>query len=86
METSKIAKQMIEYQRTLFENTYKVMTVIQDYSGNMIQGYLKQFPWMTEDSRKPLVDSFEFLKTARNDYKKAIDQGFDRWEKQADDN
>jgi hypothetical protein len=86
MEASKITKQMIGFQKAMFENTYTVMTVIQDYSGNMMHGYLKQFPWITEETRKPLADSIEFLKTARNDYKKAVEQGFERWEEQAEIN
>jgi hypothetical protein len=86
MESANIAKQVIGFQRAMFENTYTVISVMQDYSGSMMHGYLKQFPWMTESTRKPLVDSLEFLKTARNEYKKAVDQGFDSWVEQTESN
>lgn len=76
METTKITKQMIGFQKALFDNTYSAMSVMQDYSENMTIGFLKQFPWVTEESRKPLDDSMEFFKTARRDYKKAVDQGY----------
>jgi len=76
METAKITKQMIGFHKALFDNTYSAMSVMQDYSGNMLLGYLKQFPWVTDESKKPLDNSIGFFKSARRDYKNAVDQGY----------
>lgn len=78
METVKITKQIIGFQKALFDNTYSAMSVMQDYSENMAMGFLKQFPWVSEESKKPLDDSMEFFKTARKDYKNAVDQGYSK--------
>jgi hypothetical protein len=69
---------MIGFQKALFDNTYSAMSVMQDYSENMAIGFLKQFPWVSEESRRPLDDSLDFFKTARKDYKKAVDQGYSK--------
>jgi hypothetical protein len=80
MEPNKFAKQMVSYQRILFDNTYNAATVVQDNTENLINACLKQFPWLTEEARKPFNDSFTFMKSAREDYKKTVDQGFDNFE------
>lgn len=79
METPKIAKQVIGFQKTMFDNTYNAITVMQDNTENMMTGFLKQFPWVTEEVTKPLNDSITFTKKARDDYKKIVDQGFDKF-------
>lgn len=78
METLKIAQQVLSFNKTVFDNTYTGMTVMQEYSENMINGYLRQFPWITEENTKPLFDSIDFMKKAREDYKSAVDQGFEK--------
>jgi hypothetical protein len=54
---------------------------MQEYSENMVDGFMRQFPWVTEQNQKPLKDTMEFMKKARTDYKKVVDQGFDQLEK-----
>jgi hypothetical protein len=81
METPKIMKQMIGFQKALFDNTFSAVIVMQDNSEKMMNGFLKEIPWVTEEAKKPLNDSLAFIKKARDDYKKAIDQGFDQLEK-----
>lgn len=80
METLNIAKQVINFNKTVVDNTFTGITVMQEYSENMIDGYLRQFPWITEENKKPLFDSMDFFKKAREDYKSAVDQGFAKLE------
>lgn len=80
METANIAKQVISFQKSLFDNTYNAVTAMQDNSENMMNGILKQFPWVTEEVKKPLNESIASIKKTRNDYKKTVDQGFDKLE------
>ena len=84
METQKIAKQMIDFQRTMFNNTCNAVTVIQDNSESMMNGYLKQFPWLTDEARKPLNDSMTFFKESKNNYQKIVDEGFQNLTKMID--
>ena len=78
MEHSKFIKQMIDFQRVLFDNTNNTFSVMQDNSEKMITGFWDQFTWVTKDTKKPFNDSFKFVKTAQEDYRKTIDQGFDK--------
>ncbi len=83
MEMTKITKQMIDYQKAAIDQTFQGMILLQDYSENMMNTALKQFPWVTEETKKPLDDSMEVFKKTRNDYKKVIDQGFAKLEEMA---
>ncbi|MGB3224362.1 MAG: hypothetical protein WBB23_16295 [Desulforhopalus sp.] len=80
METVKMTKQMIDFQKTVFDNTFNGVVFMQDYSQNMLDGFMRQFPWVTEQNQKPLKDTVELMKKARTDYKKAVDQGFHQLE------
>jgi hypothetical protein len=80
METIKMTKQMIDFQKAVFNNTFNGIAFMQDYSQNMMDGFMRQFPWVTEQNQKPLKDTVELMKKARTDYKNAVDQGFNQLE------
>jgi hypothetical protein len=80
MEMTKITKQMIAYQKAAVDQTFQGMTIVLDYSETVMNTALKQFPWVTEEARKPLNDSMDVLKKTRDEYKKVIDQGFAKLE------
>lgn len=81
MDTAKITKQIIDFQKSAFDNSLSGINAMQDLTENMMDGYLGQMPWVTDENKKPINESFKIMKTAREDYKKAIHQGFDRLEK-----
>lgn len=76
MEAETIAKQIIGFHRTMFNNTCNAITVMQDSSESMMNGFLKQFPWITDDARKPLNDSISFMKESNKNYQKMVNEGF----------
>ena len=78
METAKINRKMVGFHKALFDNTHAAVNVVQEYSGNMARGFVRQMPWATEEMCKTLDDSLAFWKTARNQYRKAVDQGYDK--------
>ncbi len=80
METAKIANQMIGFQKTVFNNTFNAMAIVQDQTENMLNGFLGQFPMVTEDAKKQMKESIEFTKKARDDFKKAVDDGYAKFE------
>lgn len=80
METAKLTKQILNYQKTAFENTFTGFSAFTTYSENVLDGFLRQFPWVTEEYCKPIYDSIEIMKTNRDDYKKLVDDGFSKLE------
>lgn len=80
METAKFAKQTLGFQKTIFENSFNAMIMAQDQTEKMVNSYLDQLPWVTEDSKKSLHTSLDMAKKARDDFKKAVEDGFVKFE------
>lgn len=76
MEHTQITKQMLNFNKTVFDNTYMGVTVMQNLSENMMDGFLRQFPWMTEENKKPIKESFQYFRNMGDSCKEAVDQSF----------
>ena len=80
MDTTQIAKQTLTFQRTVFDNSFKAMIMVQDQTEKMVGGYLDKLPWVTEEQKRSMQDSINMAKQARDDFKKAIEDGFGKFE------
>ena len=80
METAQFAKQTLTCQKTMFDNTFNVMITAQDQSERMFDSYLEKLPWVTEEAKKSMQSSLDMAKKARDDFKKAVEDGFSRFE------
>lgn len=80
METSRFAKQTMVFQKTLFENTFNALAMIQDQNEIIVSSYLEQLPWMSEDAKNSLKKSSEMAKKSRDEFKKAVEDGYRKFE------
>ena len=80
MDTTQMAKQTLNFQKTIFTNSYNAMVLAQEQTEKMFSSYLEQLPWATEDGKKTLTSSVEMTKKARDDFKKAVDEGYAKFE------
>lgn len=80
METTQFAKQTLAFQKTIFENSFNAMIMVQDQTEKMLNSYLDQLPWVTEEGKKSLKGSVDMAKQARETFKKAVEEGFDKFE------
>ena len=80
METAKFAKQTLGFQKSIFENSFNAVIIAQDQTEKMVSNYLEQLPWVTADGKKSLQSSIEIAKKARDDFKKAVEDGFSKFE------
>ena len=74
------ARQMIDFQKTTFDNTYDTIVKIQDQAEKMTFDVLAQMPWVTEEGKKALGESVRMFKNVRDDYKKVVTDGFTKME------
>jgi polyhydroxyalkanoate synthesis regulator phasin len=80
MEMQKMGKQLINFQKSLFENSYHAMNMVFEQTENMVNSFLKQMPMVPEESKKAMDDVLVFYKKSRDDFKKAVDDGFTKME------
>jgi len=81
MEITGITKQIIDFQKASFDCALSGAITLQEYSENVMDGFLSKFPWMNEESIKTINTSRQMLKTSTEEYKKIVHQGFAELEK-----
>lgn len=80
MENVQFAKQTLSFQKTVFENSFNAMVMAQDQMETVFSGFIEQLPWATDESKKSMQTSMGAAKKARDDFKKAVEEGFTRFE------
>lgn len=80
MDSAKIAKQMIDFQKTTFDNTFSAMVMLQEQTERMAGTLLDQATWMPEEGRKAVNDWVKAYKKGREDFKKSVDENFKKVE------
>jgi hypothetical protein len=67
---------MVQYYKSVFENAYSMVSLLQDYSTNISATLLSQVPWFPEDAKNAIQETADLFKEARANYKMAMDDGF----------
>jgi hypothetical protein len=80
MDSAKIAKQMIDFQKTMFDNTYSGMVLVQEQTERMAVSLLDQATWMPAEGRNAINGWVDAFKKGREDFKKGVDENFKRVE------
>jgi hypothetical protein len=80
MDTTQMANQSLSFQKTVFSNSYNAIVTAQDQTEKMLNNYIEKLPWGTDEGKKSLASSVEMGKKARDDFKKAVDEGYAKFE------
>ena len=80
MDSAKIAKQMIDFQKTTFDNTFSAMVMMQEQTERMANTLLEQATWLPEEGKKAIDDWVKAYKKGREDFKKTVDENFKKVE------
>ena len=80
MDQSQFAKQMIDFQKTSFDNVYNSMVMLQDHTEKLTSTVVEQATWIPEESSRLVAQWIKIFKKGRNDYKLAVDDIFTRIE------
>jgi polyhydroxyalkanoate synthesis regulator phasin len=76
MDPKQIAKQMIQFSKTSFDNTFDAMTALQEQTEKMMAMYLDQAPLLPEEGKKVINDWLKTYKKGRMDFKAAVDENY----------
>jgi len=80
MDPLKITKQMIDFNKASFDNTFTAMVLLQEQTEKMVNAFMEQATWLPGEGRKALNEWVETVKKGREDFKKVVDQGFGKVE------
>ncbi len=76
MDNKLIGKQMIEFNKSAFDNSFKAMTMVYEQNEKMLEAFLGQASWLPEDGRKALKEWMESYKKGCQDFKKIVDDNY----------
>ena len=80
MDQKAMLKQMVEFNKTTFDNSFKTMVMLQEQTEAMVNTLLGQATWLPEEGKKVINDWVKAFKKGRDDYKKLVDQSFTKVE------
>ncbi len=79
-EPGKMAKQMIEFQKTAFENAFSAMVMIQGQTEKIADQFLTKNSVIPEEGQKMINEWRLSFKKGRDDFKKSVDENFKKME------
>ena len=76
MEPNLLLKQMLEFNKTAFDNSFTAMLTIQEQNAKMVDTFVEQATWMPEEGKKLIRDWVNAYKKGCQDFKKTADENY----------
>ena len=76
MKNKIIARQLIEFHKSTFDNTFDSLTALQQQTENMIQAFLMQAGWLPSEGREVINQWVDIYKKGQIDFKKTMDENY----------
>ncbi len=76
MDQKQLVKQMIEFNKTVFDNTFSAMTVLQDQTEKIVLRFMEKAPWFPDDGKKALNDWLNTYKNGCENFKAAANENY----------
>ncbi len=81
MMDNRMAKQVIEFQKATFDNTFNAITMVQDQTEQAFNKLLGTGMWpLPEEGKKAVNEWVQTFKKGREEFKKAMEDGFQKVE------
>jgi polyhydroxyalkanoate synthesis regulator phasin len=80
MDQKKLFKQMLDFNKSAFENSFNAMVMLQEQAERVGNTILDQATWLPEEGRKAVQDWVDSFKKGRSDFKSMIDENYQRVE------
>lgn len=76
MDPRLIAKQVVDLNKFVFDNSFNTMCVLQDMAGKAMTTYMQQLPWIPEENKRVFDDWMNAFRSGRDRFKSAVDENF----------
>ncbi len=76
MEQKAMFKQMIDFQKNTFDNSFKAMSTLQEQGEKMVNMFLDQAPWLPPEGKKAVEEWIKAYNKGREDFRKSVDENF----------
>jgi uncharacterized coiled-coil DUF342 family protein len=80
MDPKVLLKQMIEFNKTLLDNSFSTMVSLQEQTERMVRAMLEQATWLPAEGTKAINEWVISYKKGRDDFKTLVDKSFKKVE------
>lgn len=80
MDPKQIAKQMIVFNKTAFDNNFRAMLALQEQTERLVGKFWEKSPMFPEEGKKVINDWMAAYKKGCEDFKGAVDDNFQKVE------
>jgi hypothetical protein len=80
MENKEMVKQMLDLQKTSFDNCFLVMSMFQDQAERFLKAFIDHVPGMSDEGKKIIDEWTDLYKKGFDDLKKAFDEAYNKAE------
>jgi hypothetical protein len=80
MNQNQLLKQMLDFNRTTFENTFNTITMLQEQVERVTNGCLEKATWLPKEGKTVINEWTNACKKGRESFKSSIDEGFKKTE------
>jgi polyhydroxyalkanoate synthesis regulator phasin len=78
MDQKEMVKQMIDFQKSSFDNSFNAMKMVQEQTEKIAGTFVDQTNWIPEDGRKLITQWINAYTKGRDDFKKVVDDNFEK--------
>ncbi len=80
MDQKQIALQMIQFNKTAFDNSFNAMNMVYEQNEKMVGTFLQQATWMPAEGKKAIENWMQSYKKGCEDFKKLADENYQKVE------
>ena len=80
MDQKQVLKQMIDFNKAAYNNTFNAFVMLQDQAESMSNMLLTQATWLPQEGKKAIEELVKNCKTGRETFKKTVDESFKKVE------
>jgi polyhydroxyalkanoate synthesis regulator phasin len=80
MDPKQIAKQMIVFNKTAFDNNFRAMQALQEQTERLVGKFWEKSPMFPEEGKKVISDWMMAYKKGCEDFKSVVDDNFQKVE------
>lgn len=78
MDAKNLMTQMIDLQKSSFDNGYETVVTLQDQTEKIFNAFLDQATWIPSESRGAMNEWTNMYKKGRDDLRKLVDDGYNK--------
>ena len=80
MDQKQVFKQMSDFNKAAFDNSFNAIVTLQDQAESLSNTLLTQATWLPKEGKKAVDEWVKTYKTGRETLKKSVDESFNKVE------